>query len=247
MAIVLFGVAPAAAQAPEDDTPRGIFDTQTQQKASSNTRTRKRTKVPQRPPIPAAPAEPLAKPAGREKVTALRFCVMSRGRETPAGYDVGRNLTKLEKPKDGKPYGLTDPQGNFREGDILYLLFEVSKPGYLYVVNLGSDDKTRTLIYPDPGQSAAVVPETPVMIGALRIDPPPGVDRLTVLFSPDRITGFEDPTANLTQVLAAELNRRQYKTISQEEVYLPSRETLALYFANRGDLLKAEIDIKHVR
>lgn len=227
----------------DEDTPRGIFDSQTRQKPSPNTTVKPRVLTPKRPKIPEA--TPKVSTLGNDHKTALKYSVMVQGRETPNGYEVGRNLAKVEAAQDGKPYGLTDPQRNFKEGDIIYLLFEVSRPGYLYVVNLGSDGKTRTLIHPDPGKSSMVMPDAPLVIGPLRIDPPPGVDRLTVLFSKERIPSFEDPAKDLNQSFVQELNSRNYKTIEEEEVYLPAKETLALYFSNQGDLLKAEIDVKH--
>ncbi|HNJ41078.1 MAG TPA: hypothetical protein PKZ53_11360, partial [Acidobacteriota bacterium] len=117
--------------------------------------------------------------------------------------------------------------------------------GTNYVVNLGSDGVTRSLIYPDPGKPARVLPDEPMTIGPLRIDPPAGTDKLTVLFSKTRIASFEDPTKDLNKAFLEELSSRTYTTIEEEEIYLPSKEILAMYFANKGDLLKAEIDVRH--
>lgn len=245
LCVALFlGMPRLMAFAQEEDSPRGIFDTQTKQTPSGGTNVRPRIEKPKRPKLKIVrkkTSTSIAKP----DMVALKYSILASGTQTPPGYEVGRNLTKIQPTTGEKPYGVTNPQRNFRQGDIIYLCFEVSQEGYLYVVNLGSDGVTRSLIYPDPGKPARVLPDEPMTIGPLRIDPPAGTDKLTVLFSKTRIASFEDPTKDLNKAFLEELSSRTYTTIEEEEIYLPSKEILAMYFANKGDLLKAEIDVRH--
>lgn len=245
LCVALFlGMPRLMASPQEEDSPRGIFDTQTKQTPSGLTNVRPRTEKPKRHNLSGSKKKDVA-PVAKSNMVALKYSVLASGTQTPPGYEVGRNLTKIQPVSGEKPYGITNPQRNFRQGDIIYLCFEVSQEGYLYVINLGSDRVTRSLIYPDPGKTARVLPDEPMTIGPLRIDPPAGTDRLTVLFSKTRILSFEDPKVDLNKAFHQELNSRVYTTIEEEEIYLPSKEILAMYFANKGDLLKAEIDVRH--
>ncbi|MBI4750951.1 MAG: DUF4384 domain-containing protein [Acidobacteria bacterium] len=245
LCVALFlGMPRLMASTQEEDSPRGIFDTQTKQVPSGLTNVRPRTEKPKRQNLPGSKKKDVA-PVAKSNMVALKYSVLASGTQTPPGYEVGRNLTKIQPVSGEKPYGVTNPQRNFRQGDIIFLCFEVSQEGYLYVINLGSDGVTRSLIYPDPGKPARVLPDEPMTIGPLRIDPPAGTDKLTVLFSKTRISAFEDPKQDLNKVFHQELSSRTYTTIEEEEIYLPSKEILAMYFANKGELLKAEIDVRH--
>ncbi len=247
LCVALFlGMPRLMASPQEEDSPRGIFDTQTKQVPSGFTNVRPRTEKPKRQNLPGSKKKDVV-PVAQSNMVALKYSVLASGTQTPPGYEVGRNLTKIQPAQGEKPYGVTNPQRNFRQGDIIFLCFEVSQEGYLYVINLGSDEITRSLLYPDleKRQSAQVHPDQPITIGPFRIDPPVGTDRLTVLFSKTRIESFEDPKKDLNQAFKEELSKRTYTTIEEEEIFLPSKEILAMYFANKGDLLKAEIDVRH--
>ncbi|MEW6735034.1 MAG: DUF4384 domain-containing protein [Acidobacteriota bacterium] len=251
--LLLCNPAVQLAQEERESSARGIFDSQTNQKPVTNTSVKNRTYQPERPAIGKSAQKKVAKRSKRqpikEEVAALRYIVLALGKETPQGYQLSSKLAKYAIDTKGRSYGITDPQQNFREGDIIKLIFEASRPGYLYIMNFGSDGVTRNLFYPQEGKEAYITPDTPAVIGPLKIDPPAGIDKLTVLFSTKPISALSSGGRNLSLALEEDISKGNSATIEEEEVHLPSRETTALYFANaRGDgksLIKAEIDIRH--
>ncbi|MBL8151425.1 MAG: DUF4384 domain-containing protein [Blastocatellia bacterium] len=198
----------------QQPTARGIFDSQINQQSAPNTLLKPRLYLPKRSKV-GKTAKPVKTLSTKFKPLAIRYSVMMLGKENPKGYELNRNLTKISLEQEGKPFGVVDPDKNFQEGDLIYLVFEPSTNGYLYVVNLGSDETTRTLIYPDKREDALVTSNNPVIIGPFRIDPPEGIDKLTLVFSHKRIASFEDPTKDFTKSFNLEINTKELKTIEE--------------------------------
>lgn len=246
------------AQDEEVGQARGIFDTQTKQAASPNTAIVKHKEVlghtkakQQVQPVKKAShtASSAKKPSSAlTPALALKYSVIMAGKQTPSGYEPSRgirNLTKMKESSEGQVYGLADPERNFRTGDIIYLVFEPSIDGHLYIFNLGSDGVSRQMLYPEIATESKVKAGEPIYIGKLRIDPPAGIDRLTAILSPKPIQAFEN-ASDLTKSFETEIESYDYKGIEEAELFKGTNETMALYFAAKNSkFLKAEIDIKH--
>lgn len=257
LTLILCSLPVVMAQDEELGQARGIFDTQTKQLASPGTVIVKRKEVLDRTKSKQQvqsvnKVSHSASTHGKKSSTALalKYSVIMVGKEMPSGYEPSRgirNLTKLKESSEGQTHGLTDPERNFRNGDIIYLVFEPSINGYLYIFNLGSDGVSRQMLYPDKGAGtdSKVRAGHPIYIGKLRIDPPSGVDRLTAILSPKPIQAFEDAT-DLAKSFEAEIESYDYKGMEEAELFKETNETMALYFATKtSKFLRAEIDIKH--
>jgi hypothetical protein len=249
--LLSFGAIPlfSWAQQNGDSGARNIFDQGVGQNSDPGTEVRQRSQIPVRPKSKVstskAPLVRQSRSSRKMEPVALKYSVVLLGQENPKGYAGVRKLVKALPQEDGKYYGMADPDQYFRQGDVIRLAFEVSRPGYLYILSLETDGK-RNLLYPDMGKSAYVTGDSPVMVGPLKIEPPAGTDKLTVLFSYERIKSFEEGSRDLAQDFEAEVKGRDYRAIEEEEVYVATRQRVALYFAAAGkDGLKAEIDIKH--
>ncbi|MEM4251747.1 MAG: DUF4384 domain-containing protein [Candidatus Bathyarchaeia archaeon] len=257
LTLIFCSLTIALAQDDELGQARGIFDTQTKQTASPGTIIVKRKEVldhtkskQQVQSVKKASHSPSVSSKKPSSALALKYSVIMVGKDTPSGYEPSsgiRNLTKMKDSSEGQAHGLADPERNFRNGDIIYLVFEPSINGHLYIFNLGSDGISRQMIYPDRdvGTDSKVKAGQPIYIGKLRIDPPSGVDRLTAILSPKPIQAFENAT-DLANSFEKEIESYDYQGIEEAELFKETNETMALYFATKtSKFLRAEIDIKH--
>jgi hypothetical protein len=180
------------------------------------------TLVPARPKItvPSTPAPtatksvPAAAPAApptQLRENSLKVSLLALGAETPAAYGVTRNLTKVTAANPG--FGVADPERDFRENDQIAVLIESSSAGWLYVLNAGSDGVTRNIEEP---KVTRVDANSPHLVGPFRIEPPAGVDTMTLLLTRERVAALERD-GDVGKAFRSEVTRRQYGSTRRHE------------------------------
>jgi hypothetical protein len=175
-------------------------------------------------------AVPAATPARNE---SLKVSLLALGARTPAGYEATRNLTRVTAANPG--FGVADPDRLFRNGDHVGVLIESSTPGWLYVLNAGSDGVMRNV---DEPKVARVDAATPRMVGPFKVGPPPGTDTMTLLLTRDRVAALEQD-GDLGNAVRAELAREPYGSSRRAAQH-------ALFFGDAGTgRIVAALPIRH--
>jgi serine/threonine-protein kinase len=164
---------------------------------------------------------------------SLKVSLLALGATTPAEYEGTRNLTKVTEANPG--FGVADPAREFRVGDRIALLIESSSPGWLYVLNAGSDGITRNI---DEPKATRVDAETPRVLGPFEVEPPAGVDTVTLLLTRERVAALERD-GDLGDALRAELARHTYGSLRRGEHH-------ALFFEDGGTgRIVATVPVRH--
>ncbi|HYC89227.1 MAG TPA: protein kinase [Thermoanaerobaculia bacterium] len=174
-----------------------------------------------------------AAPPAIARSESLKVSLLALGANTPADYEATRNLTKVTAANPG--FGVADPAREFRVGDRIAVVIESSTAGWLYVLNAGSDGITRNIEQP---RATRVDADTPRILGPFEVEPPSGVDTVTLLLTRERIAALEQD-GDLGDTLRAELARRPYGSARRSEHH-------ALFFEDAGTgRIVATVPVRH--
>jgi len=142
------------------------------------------------------------KPAGVDSAVAAKKSLPARGDYMGIAYWVD-----LVSPDGGKRRVSADHV--FRTGDRIKLNLRTNRPGYLYLLNIGSSGQTH-ILFPGPGAGAGtnavkanLTYEVPVG-ASIRFDSTPGEETLLIMLSPEPMTDVAPAAPPRTAALSSD-------------------------------------------